>query len=276
METDRAYRELGERLRARAARLSQRLEELQGDAGHLVPARGRPHAPLRELGPVLGSIVDGTRTELASVQDALGRLAAGCYGRCARCEGAIALERLRLLPEASECGACARRAGEQDADETEVPEGLGWVRREHAGLRFALAALRESMRALAGRWPEERSSDARAEGAAHRVALVLFADFRRELAEHFEREEQGGYMAEALAAAPQLAGRAELLCRQHDELAKELDRLFGSVQFARPHTAEWQRLAGELFALAGGIERHEMAESELVADALLDDVGAVD
>jgi DnaK suppressor protein len=44
--------------------------------------------------------------ELAQVESALQRLAAGNYGTCADCGDAIALERLRVQPAAQRCAAC--------------------------------------------------------------------------------------------------------------------------------------------------------------------------
>jgi len=47
-------------------------------------------------------------TSLRQLDDALGRLREGDYGRCTRCGGEIAPERLRALPGAAYCAACAR------------------------------------------------------------------------------------------------------------------------------------------------------------------------
>jgi DnaK suppressor protein len=49
------------------------------------------------------------RTHLAAVDAALGRLAAGTYGTCARCGDAIAAGRLAARPAAETCIRCAGR-----------------------------------------------------------------------------------------------------------------------------------------------------------------------
>ena len=50
------------------------------------------------------------RTEtLTRIDEALGRLDAGQYGRCFECGGAIAVERLRALPFAVRCVDCEQR-----------------------------------------------------------------------------------------------------------------------------------------------------------------------
>jgi DnaK suppressor protein len=47
--------------------------------------------------------------ELAQIDSALDKLKSGTYGRCDNCDEAIAPLRLKALPYASECIACARR-----------------------------------------------------------------------------------------------------------------------------------------------------------------------
>lgn len=47
------------------------------------------------------------RVELAELDAALGRLAAGTYGICADCDGPIATERLLARPATTTCVACA-------------------------------------------------------------------------------------------------------------------------------------------------------------------------
>ncbi len=47
--------------------------------------------------------------ELAQIENALAKIRAGTYGRCEVCEQPIAPLRLKALPYATECIACARR-----------------------------------------------------------------------------------------------------------------------------------------------------------------------
>ncbi len=46
--------------------------------------------------------------DVAALDDALARLAAGVYGRCAACGTPIAAERLAAQPTTEECMACAQ------------------------------------------------------------------------------------------------------------------------------------------------------------------------
>lgn len=50
------------------------------------------------------------RRKLADVEEALGRLAAGTFGRCEQCRSPIAPQLLSLIPEARYCPRCAEGA----------------------------------------------------------------------------------------------------------------------------------------------------------------------
>ena len=54
---------------------------------------------------LLGRAV-AARRKLADVEEALGRLASGRYGRCEQCESAIPAGLLALIPEARYCPRC--------------------------------------------------------------------------------------------------------------------------------------------------------------------------
>jgi Prokaryotic dksA/traR C4-type zinc finger len=47
------------------------------------------------------------RRKLADVEEALGRLAAGTFGRCEQCGSAVGVQLLSLIPEARYCPRCA-------------------------------------------------------------------------------------------------------------------------------------------------------------------------
>jgi RNA polymerase-binding transcription factor DksA len=56
----------------------------------------------------LGTDAEASGAELAELEAALLRIEAGTWGRCETCGGAIGRTRLRALPEARKCLACAR------------------------------------------------------------------------------------------------------------------------------------------------------------------------
>lgn len=59
---------------------------------------------------ILSRLGESQRLEIARIDEALERLAAGTYGTCADCGEAIEERRLSALPHASRCAGCAARA----------------------------------------------------------------------------------------------------------------------------------------------------------------------
>ena len=55
----------------------------------------------------VAALLEGAREQLAAVDAALGRLAAGRYGRCERCGQPIGADRLAARPAALTCIRCA-------------------------------------------------------------------------------------------------------------------------------------------------------------------------
>ena len=104
------YQEAEALLRAKRDEWQRRLVAIQAD-------RRRASAPLdpdfseqaiqRENDGPLDALDERGRQELAAVESALERLAAGTYGRCVGCGESIGAGRLRAQPTATACMACA-------------------------------------------------------------------------------------------------------------------------------------------------------------------------
>lgn len=96
-------------LEARRNALAQRLARVQRhrrrEDGPL-EADAQEQAQERENDEVLDGLDDQARAEVAALDAALERLAAGTYGECARCGDPIAPARLRARPTALRCIAC--------------------------------------------------------------------------------------------------------------------------------------------------------------------------
>ncbi len=119
METDR-FRQLllAERRRVQGAIDNLHAENpgsLEDETGELVSSSADNHmADMatatfdRELADTLE---DNSGAVLAAIDAALGRVDAGTYGTCQRCENAIAEERLEALPYAELCIDCKRIVG---------------------------------------------------------------------------------------------------------------------------------------------------------------------
>jgi len=68
-------------------------------------SRGRDGADQQEIQALLGRAVEA-RWKLADVEEALGRLAAGGFGRCEQCGSAIPARLLAVIPETRYCPRC--------------------------------------------------------------------------------------------------------------------------------------------------------------------------
>jgi DnaK suppressor protein len=111
MDPDRAVSIAAERAATveRAAALARQVEGLAEQQAHT--AHDDEHDPEGatigyERAQLLG-LLSGARADVEALDRAASRLAAGTYGRCGRCGGPIAPERLDALPAAETCIACA-------------------------------------------------------------------------------------------------------------------------------------------------------------------------
>lgn len=104
--------ELEALMRERQRDVMQQLEAHQEGQGRVDHARevlqsdsddASQHDAEREIDFAIG---ERDSAELAALQQALDRLAAGQYGRCVDCGEGIAFARLKLTPQALRCVAC--------------------------------------------------------------------------------------------------------------------------------------------------------------------------
>jgi hypothetical protein len=96
---------------------------------------------------------------------------------------------------------------------------------------------------------------------------------RRRLTKHFAIEERGGYLAEALAAAPQFEREAAALRRQHRDMLDGLDQLADGLAAAEPPFQGWQDACRHLEEMLGRLRDHEAAENRIIQAAVEDDLG---
>jgi RNA polymerase-binding transcription factor DksA len=73
---------------------------------------GDPSARWSDYEAALEPASEAVRRELAEIDAALGRIAAGSYGSCVACGGPMGLQRLRALPEARYCMGCSGQVPE--------------------------------------------------------------------------------------------------------------------------------------------------------------------
>ena len=97
------------RWQARLTELTELSLAYHATAEAIVDAR--VDEPARRQAQLLMRRAVAARRKLEDVEEALGRLAAGRYGRCEQCESAIPAGLLALIPEARYCPRCDAEAG---------------------------------------------------------------------------------------------------------------------------------------------------------------------
>ncbi|MCA9236676.1 MAG: hemerythrin domain-containing protein [Planctomycetales bacterium] len=93
---------------------------------------------------------------------------------------------------------------------------------------------------------------------------------------HFRREEEGGYMREAVQQAPQLSARARTLGEEHEELQEQIEKLRILIHSGVESSAWWIRVQSDFAAFAKQISRHESEENALLQEAFSQDIGTKD
>jgi hypothetical protein len=151
------------------------------------------------------------------------------------------------------------------ADRPQTTVALHTFLEEHQNLTRRIAELRKW-------WSELDALGARKFGEmAFRVQ-----ELRKLLAEHFEEEERDGYLASALAVAPQFSIQAADLCRQHRQFLDQLDNLIARVRDSEPSSDYWRTAREELEQFLVDLRRHERSENAIVQTAFQVDVGTKD
>ncbi|MGH9134218.1 MAG: TraR/DksA family transcriptional regulator [Ilumatobacteraceae bacterium] len=95
--TEAALRAELEHAQANLARLESEYAELLADPGVIQEDRDSTRR-----------LLEGARITAVAAERAVARFEDGTYGRCVRCGGAIAPERLEAIPDAELCVSCSR------------------------------------------------------------------------------------------------------------------------------------------------------------------------
>ena len=86
---------------------------------------------------------------------------------------------------------------------------------------------------------------------------------RDKLCEHFAHEEAGGYLADAVAVAPELVTTVDELLAQHDVFKNRLDALICRLRESEVPFDCWQAACETFESLCADIARHEQTEMEI-------------
>lgn len=106
--------------------------------------------------------------------------------------------------------------------------------------------------------------------------VAMLHELAKEVLEHFEHEETGGYFADAIDIAPRLSERAEELLGQHPCLAEQLAVMRRHADRAESNDRWWSELHRKFSEFSDCFRAHEAAENVLLLEAYNDDIGAED
>ena len=135
------------------------------------------------------------------------------------------------------------------------------IQEEHRHLRELLEAAEQVFQA------REASRDA---------VRDLVRSLQREVLEHFQHEETGGCFSDALEAAPRLSERAEHLLEEHRLMAEEVTEWLQVIDKGEQDAAWWEEVGGRFERFAKRLHAHELAETALLQEAYMDDIGSTD
>lgn len=115
-----------------------------------------------------------------------------------------------------------------------------------------------------------------ADDLQQKLSSVRFTaqSFRRHLERIMTLEENDGYLIDVGEAKPNLAQRAAVLHREHDEFRASINDIVPAMEQITPHDAEQFRAAcRSLVALLDRLDEHDQRESRLLQEAFCDDEG---
>jgi chromosome condensin MukBEF ATPase and DNA-binding subunit MukB len=100
--------------------------------------------------------------------------------------------------------------------------------------------------------------------AAVAVARDKLTVFNQQMRAHFEMEEEGGYMEEAVARLPVLSHNADKLIAEHTVLRTAIDHLVKHLETVGDSATKWNACRDEFKRLSEQIATHEANENWLL------------
>jgi hypothetical protein len=111
--------------------------------------------------------------------------------------------------------------------------------------------------------------------AAAAVARDKLTVFNQQMRAHFEMEEDGGYMEEAVARLPVLSHNADKLIAEHAILRMAIDHLVKHLETVGDSATEWYACRDEFTRFAEQIAAHEANENWLLHEGFNEPGGDV-
>ncbi|HWB09686.1 MAG TPA: hemerythrin domain-containing protein [Pirellulales bacterium] len=103
--------------------------------------------------------------------------------------------------------------------------------------------------------------------SAARDASRAIEELQTHLRHHFAQEEEGGYLEQALVAAPRFSGQATELLQQHPVMVAQVAEAVRTARRATSDSTAWPVLKEQVKKLLGSLVAHEKAENAIVQQA---------
>ncbi len=251
------FRVIRENLVDQNKRLRRRVEAIELELDQLAQLDASLHA---ETAAIIEELIGGARREIAINESSLMRMANNEFDCCMLCGATISLDQLTLFPYSVNCERCS--AG--------FPLGyMDKLNSQHLEIRSSLEALSGLIEGIM-----VSCAQGRARGPDWAAALIVLGDLNHELPGHFALEEEGRYVAAAVAVAPRVHPIAEGLLAQHADFCDRLRRLLTHARQARTSVHRWAQVQRDFFRLSADLLDHERAENCLIGRAHREDIGS--
>lgn len=135
------------------------------------------------------------------------------------------------------------------------------LREEHAYLKEVLPRVRQALATRTAR-PQK--------------VVDMLEDLAQHVLDHFEHEEQGGYFADAIQAAPRLRRRIKVLLGEHTQMSLQLIALHQCAASDSAGSSWWQELEAGFEEFCERFTAHEEAENRIAQEVYGDDIGTGD
>lgn len=142
------------------------------------------------------------------------------------------------------------------------PVILGHVLAEHRDLFHLLLSVRSALANAGPPTPDRRSE-----------VLDSMHHLRDHLADHFAKEEQGGFLEEAVARIPRLSAAVQSILGQHPLLLANLDRVIEDLEASPADSGAWARANHDFEAFSARMTAHERSENAVVQSGYNEDLG---
>jgi hypothetical protein len=114
---------------------------------------------------------------------------------------------------------------------------------------------------------EHQLVSARDNSEARAALPGMLNDLLAHVRHHFEEEEQGGVLEEAMCRLPRLCSQATTVERQHAPLLAQLEQIVQRLQPLGESAEKCRSLADEFCRFAAALRTHEAAENRIAAEA---------